>query len=239
EYVIIVTTTIIETGVDLPNANTLIIEGGDRFGWSQLYQLRGRVGRSSRSGYAYILHPTNKAVSETADDRLQATQALTELAHGFKIAMRDLTIRGAGNLLGKQQHGFIDSVGFDLYSQMLEEAVNEKRGVKEEKPEAPEIELELNIDAYLPAEYIQNEQSKIEIYKKLRKIETEAQLMDIKDRSEERFNDYPVEVERLLDMMEIKVHALNAGVTLIKDAGKKVEIFLSRSEEHTSELQSR
>ena len=227
EYDIIVTTTIIETGVDVPNANTLIIEDADRFGLSQLYQLRGRVGRSSRIGYAYFLHPTNKVLSETAEDRLQAIKEFTELGSGFKIAMRDLNIRGAGNLLGKQQHGFIDSVGFDLYSQMLEEAVNEKRGVKEEKPEAPEIELELNIDAYLPAEYIQNEQSKIEIYKKLRKIETEAQLMDIKDELIDRFNDYPVEVERLLDMMEIKVHALNAGVTLIKDAGKKVEIFLS------------
>jgi transcription-repair coupling factor (superfamily II helicase) len=227
EYDILVTTTIIETGVDVPNANTLIIEDADRFGLSQLYQLRGRVGRSSRIGYAYFLHPTNKVLSETAEDRLQAIKEFTELGSGFKIAMRDLNIRGAGNLLGKQQHGFIDSVGFDLYSQMLEEAVNEKRGVKDEKQDAPEIEIELNIDAYLPAEYIPNEQSKIEIYKKLRKIETEAQLMDVKDELIDRFNDYPIEVERLLDMMEIKVHALNAGVTLIKDVGKKVEVYLS------------
>jgi len=228
EYDIIVTTTIIETGVDVPNANTLIIEDADRFGLSQLYQLRGRVGRSSRIGYAYFLHPTNKVLSETAEDRLQAIKEFTELGSGFKIAMRDLNIRGAGNLLGKQQHGFIDSVGFDLYSQMLEEAVNEKRGVKDEKQDAPEVEIELNIDAYLPAEYIQNEQAKIEIYKKLRKIETEAQLMDVKDELIDRFNDYPVEVERLLEMMEIKIHALNAGVTLIKDIGKKVEIYLSK-----------
>ncbi|MEB7815314.1 transcription-repair coupling factor [Staphylococcus xylosus] len=227
EYDIIVTTTIIETGVDVPNANTLIIEDADRFGLSQLYQLRGRVGRSSRIGYAYFLHPTNKVLSETAEDRLQAIKEFTELGSGFKIAMRDLNIRGAGNLLGKQQHGFIDSVGFDLYSQMLEEAVNEKRGVTDEKQDAPEVEIELNIDAYLPAEYIQNEEAKIEIYKKLRKIETEAQLMDVKDELIDRFNDYPVEVERLLEMMEIKVHALHAGVTLIKDIGKKVEIYLS------------
>ncbi|MEB8123045.1 transcription-repair coupling factor [Staphylococcus xylosus] len=227
EYDIIVTTTIIETGVDVPNANTLIIEDADRFGLSQLYQLRGRVGRSSRIGYAYFLHPTNKVLSETAEDRLQAIKEFTELGSGFKIAMRDLNIRGAGNLLGKQQHGFIDSVGFDLYSQMLEEAVNEKRGVTDEKQDAPEVEIELNIDAYLPAEYIQNEQAKIEIYKKLRKIETEAQLMDVKDELIDRFNDYPVEVERLLEMMEIKVYALHAGVTLIKDIGKKVEIYLS------------
>ena len=227
EYDIIVTTTIIETGVDVPNANTLIIEDADRFGLSQLYQLRGRVGRSSRIGYAYFLHPTNKVLSETAEDRLQAIKEFTELGSGFKIAMRDLNIRGAGNLLGKQQHGFIDSVGFDLYSQMLEEAVNEKRGVKAEKQDAPEIEIELNIDAYLPAEYIPNEQSKIEIYKKLRKIESETQLMDVKDELIDRFNDYPIEVERLLEMMEIKVHALHAGVTLIKDVGKQVEVYLS------------
>ena len=125
EYDILVTTTIIETGVDVPNANTLIIEEADRFGLSQLYQLRGRVGRSSRIGYAYFLHSANKVLTETAEERLQAIKEFTELGSGFKIAMRDLNIRGAGNLLGKQQHGFIDSVGFDLYSQMLEEAVNE------------------------------------------------------------------------------------------------------------------
>ncbi|WP_367122849.1 transcription-repair coupling factor [Staphylococcus capitis subsp. urealyticus] len=227
EYDILVTTTIIETGVDVPNANTLIIEEADRFGLSQLYQLRGRVGRSSRIGYAYFLHPANKVLNETAEERLQAIKEFTELGSGFKIAMRDLNIRGAGNLLGKQQHGFIDSVGFDLYSQMLEEAVNEKRGIKEETPDAPEVEVELNLDAYLPAEYIQNEQAKIEIYKKLRKVETEDQLFDVKDELIDRFNDYPVEVERLLDIVEIKVHALHAGITLIKDKGKTVEISLS------------
>ncbi|GAA6823802.1 transcription-repair coupling factor [Helicobacter pylori] len=227
EYDILVTTTIIETGVDVPNANTLIIEEADRFGLSQLYQLRGRVGRSSRIGYAYFLHPANKVLTETAEDRLQAIKEFTEFGSGFKIAMRDLNIRGAGNLLGKQQHGFIDSVGFDLYSQMLEEAVNEKRGIAPEQNDAPEVEIELNIDAYLPAEYIQNEQAKIEIYKKLRKIENETQLIDIKDELIDRFNEYPAEVERLLDMMEVKIHALHAGVTLIKDKGKTIEIFLS------------
>ncbi len=226
EYDILVTTTIIETGVDVPNANTLIIEEADRFGLSQLYQLRGRVGRSSRVGYTYFLHPTNKVLSETAEERLQAIKEFTELGSGFKIAMRDLNIRGAGNLLGKQQHGFIDSVGFDLYSQMLEEAVNEKRGIKQES-ETPEIEIELNIDAYLPTSYIPNEQSKIEIYKKLRQIETENELMDIKDELIDRFNDYPVEVERLLDIVEIRIHALHVGVTRIKDTGKAIEIYLS------------
>ena len=227
DYDILVTTTIIETGVDVPNANTLIIEEADRFGLSQLYQLRGRVGRSSRIGYAYFLHPTNKVLTETAEDRLQAIKEFTELGSGFKIAMRDLNIRGAGNVLGKQQHGFIDSVGFDLYSQMLEEAVNEKRGITEETPDTPEVEMVLNLDAYLPAEYIQNEQAKIEIYKKLRKVENEAQLDHIRDELMDRFNDYPIEVERLLDSVQIKMHALRAGVTLIKDQGKTVDITLS------------
>ncbi|EHS05572.1 transcription-repair coupling factor [Staphylococcus lugdunensis] len=227
DYDILVTTTIIETGVDVPNANTLIIEEADRFGLSQLYQLRGRVGRSSRIGYAYFLHPTNKVLTETAEDRLQAIKEFTELGSGFKIAMRDLNIRGAGNLLGKQQHGFIDSVGFDLYSQMLEEAVNEKRGITEETQDTPEVGMVLNLDAYLPAEYIQNEQAKIEIYKKLRKVENEAQLDDIRDELMDRFNDYPIEVERLLDSVQIKIHALRAGVTLIKDQGKTVDITLS------------
>ncbi|WP_371093557.1 MULTISPECIES: transcription-repair coupling factor [Staphylococcus] len=226
EYDILVTTTIIETGVDVPNANTLIIEDADRFGLSQLYQLRGRVGRSSRVGYAYFLHPTNKVLSETAEERLQAIKEFTELGSGFKIAMRDLNIRGAGNLLGKQQHGFIDSVGFDLYSQMLEEAVNEKRGIKEETT-TPEIEIDLNMDAYLPTEYIPNEQSKIEIYKKLRQIENEEQLMDIKDELIDRFNEYPIQVERLLDIVEMRIHALNVGVLSIKDTGKAVEVQLS------------
>src|SRR5699024_6442973 len=185
------------------------------------------VGRSSRIGYAYFLHPSNKVLSETAEERLQAIKEFTELGSGFKIAMRDLNIRGAGNLLGKQQHGFIDSVGFDLYSQMLEEAVNEKRGIKEEKPDVPEVEIELDIDAYLPAEYIPNEQAKIEIDQKLRKIETKTQLMHIKDELIERINDYPVEAEKLLEMMEIKVYALHAGTTLINDMGNIIVNDLS------------
>lgn len=226
EYDILVTTTIIETGVDVPNANTLIIEDADRFGLSQLYQLRGRVGRSSRIGYAYFLHAQNKVLNETAEERLQAIKEFTELGSGFKIAMRDLNIRGAGNLLGKQQHGFIDSVGFDLYSQMLEEAVNEKRGIQEVQA-TPELEMDLRLDAYLPAEYIRNEQAKIEIYKKLRATETIDQLMDVKDELLDRFNDYPKEVAQLLDSVEIKVHLLNVGVQYVKDKGKTVEVVLT------------
>ncbi|MCS4487256.1 transcription-repair coupling factor [Staphylococcus americanisciuri] len=227
-YDILLTTTIIETGVDVPNANTLIIEEADRFGLSQLYQLRGRVGRSSRIGYAYFMHPQNKVLSETAEERLQAIKEFTELGSGFKIAMRDLNIRGAGNLLGKQQHGFIDSVGYDLYAQMLEEAVSEKRGLKVETP-ALELEMDIRLDAYLPASYIQDEQAKIEIYKKLRATETHDQLMDIKDELLDRFNEYPKEVANLLDSVEIKVYLLQVGVQHVKDTGKAIEILLTEA----------
>lgn len=226
EYDILVTTTIIETGVDVPNANTLIIEDANRFGLSQLYQLRGRVGRSSRIGYAYFLHEQNKVLTEVAEQRLQAIKEFTELGSGFKIAMRDLNIRGAGNLLGSQQHGFIDSVGYDLYSQMLEEAVNVKRGIEPES-EVPQLEVDIKIDAYIPAEYIKNEQAKIEMYKKLRSITTQTQLEDIQDELIDRFGEYPVEVQRLLDVVEVRLNGIHFGITEIKEVAKVIQLTAS------------
>ncbi|ULG74117.1 transcription-repair coupling factor [Macrococcus brunensis] len=226
EYDILVTTTIIETGVDVPNANTLIIEDADRFGLSQLYQLRGRVGRSNRISYAYFLHAPNKVLTEVAEQRLQAIKEFTELGSGFKIAMRDLNIRGAGNLLGRQQSGFIDSVGYDLYSEMLQQAVNEKRGI-EPVQERPDIEVDVQVDAYIPAEYIREEQAKIEFYKKLRHIQSEKELMDVQDEMTDRYGDYPVEVERLLDIVKIKINALQFGITLVKEKGKEIELTVS------------
>ncbi|RXK17204.1 transcription-repair coupling factor [Macrococcus sp. DPC7161] len=223
---ILVTTTIIETGVDVPNANTLIIEDADRFGLSQLYQLRGRVGRSSRISYAYFLHAPNKVLTEVAEQRLQAIKEFTELGSGFKIAMRDLNIRGAGNLLGKQQHGFIDSVGYDLYSEMLQQAVNEKRGIKEEI-QAPQIEVDLEVDAYIPSDYIREEQSKIEFYKKLRAVSTHEALLDIQDEMLDRFGEYPEAVDLLLKIVEIKVNALMFGITQFKDGKKEVSFTSS------------
>lgn len=228
EYDVLVTTTIIETGVDVPNANTLIIEDADRFGLSQLYQLRGRVGRSNRISYAYFLHAPNKVLTEVAEQRLQAIKEFTELGSGFKIAMRDLNIRGAGNLLGRQQHGFIDSVGYDLYSEMLQQAVNEKRGI-ETAAEVPDIEIDVQVDAYIPAEYIREEQAKIEFYKKLRGIQTEQELMDVQDELTDRYGDYPVEVERLLQIVEIKVNALQFGITDVKEQSKVIEINVSQA----------
>lgn len=226
EYDILVTTTIIETGVDVPNANTLIIEDANRFGLSQLYQLRGRVGRSSRIGYAYFLHEQNKVLTEVAEQRLQAIKEFTELGSGFKIAMRDLNIRGAGNLLGSQQSGFIDSVGYDLYSQMLEEAVNEKRGLEPES-EVPQLEVDIKLDAYIPAEYIRNEQAKIEMYKKLRGISAITQLEDIQDELIDRFGEYPVEVERLLDIVRIRLNGIQFGITEIKEVARVIQLTAS------------
>ncbi|WP_312040180.1 transcription-repair coupling factor [Macrococcoides bohemicum] len=221
EYDILVTTTIIETGVDVPNANTLIIEDADRFGLSQLYQLRGRVGRSNRISYAYFLHAPNKVLTEVAEQRLQAIKEFTELGSGFKIAMRDLNIRGAGNLLGRQQHGFIDSVGYDLYSEMLQQAVNEKRGIKQVE-EVPQLEIEVEVDAYIPADYIREEQAKIEFYKKLRSVTTESELMDIQDEMTDRYGEYPEAVDQLMKIVEIRINALAFGIVNVKDTGKSV-----------------
>ncbi|GGB12892.1 transcription-repair coupling factor [Macrococcus hajekii] len=226
EYDVLVTTTIIETGVDVPNANTLIIEDADRFGLSQLYQLRGRVGRSNRISYAYFLHAPNKVLTEVAEQRLQAIKEFTELGSGFKIAMRDLNIRGAGNLLGRQQHGFIDSVGYDLYSEMLQQAVNEKRGIEPEQ-RRPEIEVDVQVDAYIPAEYIREEQAKIEFYKKLRHIQTEQELLDVMDEMTDRYGDYPIEVERLLNIVKVKINAFQLGITNVKEKPKEIEITVS------------
>lgn len=227
EYDVLVTTTIIETGVDVPNANTLIIEDSDRFGLSQLYQLRGRVGRSNRISYAYFLHAPNKVLTEVAEQRLQAIKEFTELGSGFKIAMRDLNIRGAGNLLGRQQHGFIDSVGYDLYTEMLQEAVNEKRGI-EQTEEKPQIEIDLHVDAYLPADYIGEEQAKIELYKKIRFIENEQELLDIQDELMDRFGDFPLEVERLLQIVKVKINALFFGIEEVKEQPKTIELTISK-----------
>lgn len=228
EYDILVTTTIIETGVDVPNANTLIIEDADRFGLSQLYQLRGRVGRSNRISYAYFLHAPNKVLTEVAEQRLQAIKEFTELGSGFKIAMRDLNIRGAGNLLGKQQHGFIDSVGYDLYSEMLQQAVNEKRGIKEEET-VPQLEIDVEIDAYIPAEYIREEQAKIEFYKKLRSVTTEQELIDVQDEMTDRYGEYPEAVDHLMKIVEIKVNALSFGIVQVRDTGKSIELEASEA----------
>ncbi|MEL3959786.1 transcription-repair coupling factor [Lysinibacillus endophyticus] len=226
EYDVLVTTTIIETGVDMPNVNTLIVHDADRMGLSQLYQLRGRVGRSNRIAYAYFMYQRDKVLTDVAEQRLQAIKEFTELGSGFKIAMRDLSIRGAGNLLGAQQHGFIDSVGFDLYSQMLEEAIAERQtGVKKE--EKPEVEIILHTDAYIPDKYIPDGYQKIQMYKRIKSMDRIEDYSEIIDELHDRFGDLPDETEKLLRIARIKVWATEAGVSSIKEKQKVISINLT------------
>jgi transcription-repair coupling factor (superfamily II helicase) len=223
---VLVSTTIIETGVDIPNVNTLIVYDADKMGLSQLYQLRGRVGRSNRVAYAYFTYQRDKVLTEVAEKRLQAIKEFTELGSGFKIAMRDLSIRGAGNLLGAQQHGFIDSVGFDLYSQMLEEAIEERKGKKPKEMEE-ETELNIEVDAYIPSSYIGDEKQKIEMYKHVRAAKTLKDISDLQEEFIDRFGDYPVEVECLLLAAGIKLRAKREGITAIEQKQDTVTMLFN------------
>lgn len=227
QYDVLVTTTIIETGVDIPNANTLFVENADYMGLSTLYQLRGRVGRSNRVAYAYFMYEQQKILNEVSEKRLEAIKDFTELGSGFKIAMRDLSIRGAGNLLGAQQHGFIDSVGFDMYSQMLSEAVARKQG-KNVQDQKTSVEIDLGIDAYLPTSYISDERQKIEIYKRIRQLEN----MDMYDELEadllDRFGEYPDEVAHLLTTGQIKMDGDRALVETIRKRQQEITFTLSK-----------
>lgn len=211
EYDVLVSTTIIETGVDIPNVNTLIVYNADRMGLSQLYQLRGRVGRSNRMAYAYFTYQRDKVLSEVAEKRLQAIKEFTELGSGFKIAMRDLAIRGAGNLLGAEQHGFIASVGFDLYSQMLKEAIDELKGGVQQQ-ETKELELELHVDAYIPDAYISDGRQKIEMYKKVQAARSLDDISELNEEFIDRFGSLPSPVWRLLQVAKIKAFGYALGL---------------------------
>ncbi|QST00135.1 transcription-repair coupling factor [Pontibacillus sp. ALD_SL1] len=224
---VLVSTTIIETGVDIPNTNTLIVYDADRMGLSQLYQLRGRVGRSNRVAYAYFTYQKDKVLSEVAEKRLQAIKEFTELGSGFKIAMRDLSIRGAGNLLGSQQHGFIDSVGFDMYSQMLNDAIEAKQQGKEVEETKPfEPELTLNLDAYIPDSYISDEKQKIDMYKRFQSIESQEDLHDLREEMIDRFSDYPEQVENLFQVAVLKLAAKKERVESISEKKQKIELLM-------------
>ena len=223
EYDVLVTTTIIETGVDIPNANTLFIENADHMGLSTLYQLRGRVGRSNRIAYAYFMYRPDKNLTEVAEKRLEAIKGFTELGSGFKIAMRDLSIRGAGNILGSSQSGFIDSVGFEMYSQLLEEAIAKKQG-KEQKRQKSNAEINLQIDAYLPSDYISDERQKIEIYKRIREIDNSVNYEDLQEELIDRFGEYPDVVAYLLEIGLAKSYFDKAFVSLVERKQQMVVI---------------
>lgn len=227
QYDILVTTTIIETGVDIPNANTLFIENADHMGLSTLYQLRGRVGRSNRIAYAYLMYRPEKSISEVSEKRLEAIKGFTELGSGFKIAMRDLSIRGAGNLLGKSQSGFIDSVGFELYSQLLEEAIAKRNGNANANTNTRtkgNAELILQIDAYLPDTYISDQRHKIEIYKKIRQIDNRVNYEELQEELIDRFGEYPDVVAYLLEIGLVKSYLDKVFVQRVERKDNKITI---------------
>lgn len=227
---VLVTTTIIETGVDIPNVNTLIVNNADKMGLSQLYQLRGRVGRSNRVAYSYFTYQKDKVLTEVAEKRLQAIKEFTELGSGFKIAMRDLSIRGAGNLLGSQQHGFIASVGFDLYSQMLKEAIDQRKEPEQQVKKHREIEIDLNVDAYIPETYIFDSKQKIDMYKRFKAIETNVDIEDLQSEMIDRFGDFPEEVDYLFKLSKIKLLAREEGIESISEDKQKCSILLREEE---------
>ncbi|MBR6729254.1 MAG: transcription-repair coupling factor, partial [Clostridia bacterium] len=214
EIDILVCTTIVETGLDIPNVNTMIIEDADRLGLSQLYQLRGRVGRSNRRAYCYLTYRRDKALREEAVKRLSAIREFTEFGSGFKIAMRDLEIRGAGNLLGAEQHGHMETVGYDMYCRLLEESVNELQG-RPPKEEDWEPQLDFEADAYIPASYIKSHRLRLEFYKKIAAGTTEADCIDTQDELIDRFGDYPKSVGNLLTAVRIKTLARETGLSQI------------------------
>ena len=219
---VLVCTTIIETGLDIPNVNTIIIQNADYMGLSQLYQLRGRVGRSNRLAYAYLMYRRDKVLDESAEKRLQTIREFTEFGSGFKIAMRDLEIRGAGNLLGAEQHGHMDSVGYEMYSKLLALSISELTG----KPRTDEFEttIDIPINAFIPSSYIANEEQKLEIYKKISLISSKNDFFDIQEEIEDRYGRMPISTANLLSVALLKAYAHMAGVTSIVKKNKNIII---------------
>ncbi|MBR4881655.1 MAG: transcription-repair coupling factor, partial [Clostridia bacterium] len=220
---ILVSTTIIETGIDIPNANTLIIEHSDKMGLSQLHQIRGRIGRSNRRAYAYFTYSKGKVLSEISEKRLSAVRDYTEFGSGFKIALRDLEIRGAGNLLGSEQHGNIESVGYDLYVKILNQAILEEKG--ELIPEKPECTIDIKVNAFIPENYITSSAQRIEAYKKIASIENEDDYWDIVDELLDRYGEMPVQVENLCRVAYIRALGRTAGLGKIIMSGTSMLFY--------------
>ena len=225
EIDILVSTTIIETGIDIPNANTLIVDNAHRLGLSQLHQIRGRVGRSSRRAYAYFTYPRDMALSEIAQKRLEAVREYAEFGAGFKIAMRDMELRGAGNLLGSQQHGHLDAVGYDLYIKLLNEAVLEEKG--ETVEEKPECTISVNYNAYIPEKYVSFASQRMGLYKRIASIDNEYDRIDLSDEIIDRYGDMPKPVENLLMIALIRANALKCGITSITQEGNEFRVVPS------------
>ena len=226
KYDILVCTTIIEIGLDIPNVNTIIIDDAHKFGLSQLYQLRGRVGRTDRRAYAYFLYPSYRSISDTAKKRLQAIKEFSELGSGFKLAMRDLEIRGAGNLLGKEQHGSVGEVGFNLYCRLLEEAIKELREEEEGKEKKEDITpvIDVKIDAYISGGYIPDLKQRVLIYKKLVEIKDLEDLEGVKEELRDRYGIYPQELRNLFEIIYLKIFLRELGIGSLVVKEKKLII---------------
>lgn len=222
EYDVLISTTIVEAGLDIPNVNTIIIHDADKFGLSQLYQLRGRVGRSNRIAYCHLTYQKDKVLTEVAEKRLQAIKEFTELGSGFKIALRDLEIRGAGNILGPEQHGFMMSVGFDLYVKLLEDAIQTYQGGRQEKKAAPRIEIQT--DAYLPASYIADARQKIVFYQKVAAVENAAEISEAREELCDRYGPLPAAAENLLNVAHLRLLAEEAGVMSVSEEKGEIQI---------------
>ena len=228
EFQVLVSTTIIESGLDIPNVNTIIIERADRFGLAQLYQLRGRVGRSSRKAYAYLLYPPERIIGEKAEKRLSVINDYTELGSGFAIAMKDLEIRGAGNILGREQHGDILAVGFEMYVKLLDEAI---KRLKEGEAYQEEIEpvLDLKYRGYIPENFIQSEKLRIEIYKRLASVRHQKELALLIDEIKDRFSEIPEPLENLIDVVKIRILCKDVGIRNLREKENEIQITFEKS----------
>jgi transcription-repair coupling factor (superfamily II helicase) len=226
EFDILACTTIIESGLDIPRSNTIIINDADHLGLAQLHQLRGRVGRASQQAYCYLLYKPFKQLTEVAEKRLQAVRDFTELGAGFKIALRDMEIRGAGNLLGAEQHGFMISVGFDLYCQMIGEAVKELQGEETDELFLPSVSLP--ISAFIPHDYIPTEGLRIAFYKKIAACRELGEVAKVQEELEDRFGDPPPSVWNLLALMRLRMNCLAAGVGRIETDKETITLWMAR-----------
>ncbi len=219
---VLVCTTILESGIDIPNANTIIVENADRLGLAQLYQIRGRVGRSDRQAYCYITYKRSKSLSDVADKRLKAIKEFTEFGSGFKIAMRDLEIRGAGSLMGEMQHGHMEQVGYDMYCRLLDQVVKEIKGENVEEQETRDVQIDLNVSSYIPDEYCEDSSQKIDIYQDIAICKNDEDLEKVKEDLKDRYGYVPNEIENLLQITKIRNLARQKNVVKILQRGNNI-----------------
>ena len=221
EFDVLVATTIIESGIDVPNANTLIILDADHFGLAQLYQLKGRVGRSNKAAYAYFMYKKDKVLSEVATKRLRAIKEFTEFGSGFRIAMKDLEIRGAGNLIGTEQSGHMMQIGYELYCKLIDDAVRKLRGEKVAEEEL-EVAVEIRVDAFISSDYIEDEKLKLDMYKRIADIKTSDDISDVTDELTDRFGEVPPETVSLMQVAYIQAKCREAGIKRVALDGNRV-----------------